>query len=247
MSCDVFIVVFHIFCSTLAASSTNSLLEISPHMLKFGSSLSMLRSKIIFMKTKKKTGDTVWHVTSFPWSILYGTCQENMGFSEMRGGMNMCWTLYLKMRITGCCEILVYEQTMKLRLGDWIYWSLTKKRNNCNIIDVTITDNGRWKGASKRAWVLRKIPKSHKRNSKDVRCKDNDEQGSLGTFWRCRLSKSEVKGACCWLLAGVDENCIWHLYLRVLAVIIIIINFINFFETGLQIGIAGFVANTGNI
>ena len=136
---------------------------------------------------------------------------------------------------------------MKLRLGDWIYWSLTKKRNNCNIIDVTITDNGRWKGASKRGWVLRKIPKSHKRNSKDVRCKDNDEQGSLGTFWRCRLSKSEVKGTCCWLLAGVDENCIWHLYLRVLAVIIIIINFINFFETGLQIGIAGFVANTGNI
>ena len=247
MSCDVFIVVFHIFCSTFAASSTNSLLEISPHMLKFGSSLSMLRSKIIFMKTKKKTGDTVWHVTSFPWSILYGTCQENMGFSEMRGGMNMCRTVYSKMRITRCCGILVYEQTMKLRLGDWIYWSLTKKRNNSNIIDVTITDNGRWKGASKRGWVLRKIPKSHKRKSKDVRCKDNDEQGSLGTFWRCRLSKSEVKGTCCWLLAGVDENCIWHLYLRVLAVIIIIINFINFFETGLQIGIAGFVANTGNI
>ena len=82
-----------------------------------------------------------------------GTCQENMGFSEMRGGMNMCWTLYLKMRITGCCEILVYEQTMKLRLGDWIYWSLTKKRNNCNIIDVAIMDNERWKGASKRGCI----------------------------------------------------------------------------------------------
>ena len=39
---------------------------------------------------------------------------------------------------------------MKLRLGDWIYWSLTKKRNNCNIIDVAIMDNERWKGASKR-------------------------------------------------------------------------------------------------
>ena len=76
--------------------------------------------------------------------------QENMGFREMRGGMNMCRTLYLKMRITGCCEILVYKQTMKLRLGDWIYWSLTKKRNNCNIIDVTIMDNGTWKSASKR-------------------------------------------------------------------------------------------------
>ena len=54
---------------------------------------------------------------------LYSMGQENMGFSEMRGGMNMCRTLYLKMRITGCCEILVYKQTMKLRLGDWIYWS----------------------------------------------------------------------------------------------------------------------------
>ena len=81
---------------------------------------------------------------------LYSMGQENMGFSEMRGGMNMCWTLYLKMRITGWCEILVYEQTMKLRLGDWIYWSLTKKGNNCNIIDVTIMDSGTWKGASKR-------------------------------------------------------------------------------------------------
>ena len=66
-----------------------------------------------------------------------------MGFSEMRGCMNMCWTMYLKMRITRCCVILVYEQTMRLRLGDWIYWSLTKNRNNCKIIVVAITDNGR--------------------------------------------------------------------------------------------------------
>ena len=51
-------------------------------------------------------------------------------------------TVYLKMRITRCCGILVYEQTMKLRLGDWIYWSLTKNRN-CKIIVVAITDNGR--------------------------------------------------------------------------------------------------------
>ena len=36
--------------------------------------------------------------------------------------------------------------------------------------------------------------------------------------------------------------------MRVLAIIkIIIINFINFLETGLQIGIPGFVGNTGNI
>ena len=74
-----------------------------------------------------------------------GTCQENMGFSEMRGGMNMCWTAYLKMRIIRCRGISVYEQTMKFRLGDWIYWSLTKKRNNCNIIDVAIMDNREFK------------------------------------------------------------------------------------------------------
>ena len=68
---------------------------------------------------------------------------------------------------------------------------------------------GQWKmeGCEQKR-MSRKIPKSHKTNSKDVRCKDNDEQGSLGTFWRCRLSKSEVKGTCCWMLAGVDENCI---------------------------------------
>ena len=28
---------------------------------------------------------------------------------------------YFKMRITRCCGILVYEQTIKLRLGDWTY------------------------------------------------------------------------------------------------------------------------------
>ena len=37
-----------------------------------------------------------------------------MGFSEMRGGMNMCQTAYLKMRIIRCCGISVYEQTMKI-------------------------------------------------------------------------------------------------------------------------------------
>ena len=45
---------FSYFCSTFAASSTNSLSEISPHMLTFGSSLSMLRSKIIFTKNQKR-------------------------------------------------------------------------------------------------------------------------------------------------------------------------------------------------
>ena len=77
------------------------------------------------------------------------------------------------------------------------------------------------------------------------------QQGSLGKFWKCRLSKSKVKDTSWWLLAGVDENRIWHLYVRVLAIIItiiiIIINFTNFLETGLEIGILGFVGNTGSI
>ena len=60
---NVFLVFFLYIGSTFAA----------PHMLKFGSSLSMLRSKIIFKKTKNKTSGTVWHVTSFPRSILSQT------------------------------------------------------------------------------------------------------------------------------------------------------------------------------
>ena len=49
-----FFLLFFVFCSTFAASSTILLSEISPHMLKFGSSLSMLRSKIIFTKKQKQ-------------------------------------------------------------------------------------------------------------------------------------------------------------------------------------------------
>ena len=45
---------FSYFCSTFATSSTILLSDISPHMLKFGSSLSMLRSKIIFTKKQKQ-------------------------------------------------------------------------------------------------------------------------------------------------------------------------------------------------
>ena len=45
-----FSLLFFVFCSLFGASSTNSLSEISPHVLKFGSSLSTLRSKIIFTK-----------------------------------------------------------------------------------------------------------------------------------------------------------------------------------------------------
>ena len=214
-------------------------------MLKFGSSLSMLRSKIIFMKTKKKTGDTAWHVTSFPWSILYGTGKYGFPWNER-------WYEHVP------DTVLENEDYRML----WDFSIRTDHETEARRLDLLVIDQkkeqlqhyrrdnyGQWKmeGCEQKRMSTEKIPKSHKRNSKDVRCKDNDEQGSLGTFWRCKLSKSEVKGTCCWLLAGVDENCIWHLYLRVLAIIIIIINFINFFETGLQIGIAGFVGNTGNI
>ena len=43
-----------------------------------------------------------------------------MGFSEMRGGLIMFRTVYLKMRIAKCCGVFVYLQTTKLRLGDQI-------------------------------------------------------------------------------------------------------------------------------
>ena len=100
-----------------------------------------------------------------------------MGFSEMRGGMNMCRTVYSKMRITRCCGILVYEQTMKLRLGDWIYWSLTKNRN-CKIIVVAITDNGRVQTKEDE----QKNTKISRENSKDVKCKDNGDAHSGGSI-----------------------------------------------------------------
>ena len=45
---------FLYFCSTFVASSTNSQSEISPQTLKFGYSLSMFRSKIIFTKNRKQ-------------------------------------------------------------------------------------------------------------------------------------------------------------------------------------------------
>ena len=50
-----FFVVFRIFFFCIfAASGTNSLSEMSPHVLRFGSSLSMLRSKIVFMKNQNE-------------------------------------------------------------------------------------------------------------------------------------------------------------------------------------------------
>ena len=42
-----------------------------------------------------------------------GTCQKNMGLSEVRGGMTMSRMVYLKMRITRCCGTLVSGQTMR--------------------------------------------------------------------------------------------------------------------------------------
>ena len=51
---DIYFVVFRIFFCIFAASGTNSLSEMSPHVLRFGSSLSMLRSKIVFMKNQNQ-------------------------------------------------------------------------------------------------------------------------------------------------------------------------------------------------
>ena len=49
---DVFLVVFRVFLPLQLQGPTLS--EISPHMLKLGSSLTVLRSKIIFTKNQKQ-------------------------------------------------------------------------------------------------------------------------------------------------------------------------------------------------
>ena len=64
-----FVVVFRIFFCIFAASETNSLSEMSPHMLKFGSSLSMLRSKIVFMKNQSQNNRHC--VTCYVISMVY--------------------------------------------------------------------------------------------------------------------------------------------------------------------------------
>ena len=64
-----FFVVFRIFFCTFAASGTNSLSEMSPHVLRFGSSLSMLRSKIVFMKNQNENN---WHcLTCYVISMVF--------------------------------------------------------------------------------------------------------------------------------------------------------------------------------
>ena len=50
---DVFLVVFRVFALPLQLQGP-TLSEISPHMLKLGSSLTVLRSKIIFTKNQKQ-------------------------------------------------------------------------------------------------------------------------------------------------------------------------------------------------
>ena len=55
-----------------------------------------------------------------------------MGLSEMRGGMTMVRTVYLKMRIIRCCE----ARTPDLLIVD-------KRENNCQILDVAILEDGR--------------------------------------------------------------------------------------------------------
>ena len=68
---DVFLVVFRIFALPLQLQKirTNSLSEISPHMLKLGFSLSMLRSKIIFTKNQKQNNGH--YVTCYVISMVY--------------------------------------------------------------------------------------------------------------------------------------------------------------------------------
>ena len=53
----------------------HQLTEISPHMLKIGSSLSMLRSKIIFTKNQKQNNRH--YVTRYVISMIYTLTDHN--------------------------------------------------------------------------------------------------------------------------------------------------------------------------
>lgn len=74
---DVCLVIFLIFFSTLICSFKNKLAvrTFPPVMLKFGSSLFMLRSKIIFTSNQKQNNRRCvkFYSTSFPWSIFSQT------------------------------------------------------------------------------------------------------------------------------------------------------------------------------
>ena len=94
-----------------------------------------------------------------------GTCQENMGFSEMRGGMTMFRTVHLKIRITRCYGILVYKHAMKSI-------DHCQKENICQIIDLVIPDDGRVRAKEDEK---REISRSRERNPKNVGRKDKGD------------------------------------------------------------------------
>ena len=65
-----------------------------------------------------------------------------MGLSEVRGGMTMSRTVYLKMRITRCCGCSVRtDHEIEARRLDLL--SIEKSEKNCQIIDVAIPENRR--------------------------------------------------------------------------------------------------------
>ena len=66
-------------------------------------------------KLAQKEYMTMWLVRSI------GTCHENVGLNEMRGGMTMFQRVCLKMRITNFYGTSVCEQTMKSVPGDRIW------------------------------------------------------------------------------------------------------------------------------
>ena len=69
-----FFMLFFVFLLYLC-SFMHQLTEISPHMLKIGSSLSMLRSKIIFTKNQKRNNRH--YVTCYVISMIYTLTDHN--------------------------------------------------------------------------------------------------------------------------------------------------------------------------
>ena len=74
-------------------------------------------------KEYKRRHDNIAGAIDWDLSRKYGFQRNERWYDHVPDSVQ-----YFKMRITRCYRILVYEQTMKLRLGDQIYWSSTKKR-----------------------------------------------------------------------------------------------------------------------
>ena len=96
-----------------------SFVSIRLSLITQGKGKNVLYERKIACKSKTVTERLLYTVSTTMWLERFiGICQENVGLSEMSGGMIMFQKECLKMTITNFCGTLVCEQTMKLGQGD---------------------------------------------------------------------------------------------------------------------------------